>query len=125
MGANNNEKSRFTIVADRKISMQTIDCNESNSVYDQISTIHDAMFARAKQLVNPRALIDRQATPENYRSAEFPEIHACNEIIYCIATIGDKVENEITKLIQEHYYLEAMILNAIADQIIFNITSQV
>lgn len=117
--------SCFSVIADKKRTMQAIECDEKNPVYDVVSSIYDQLLVKAEQLVNPRAVIRCQAMPENYLCVETLGLEGCKEIIFCIATIGDKVESEIAKLMQDGDYLEALVLNSIADQIVFNITNQV
>lgn len=97
----------FSIKLDRKRILEFIDCYPDNPVYDDACESFANMEEKAYVKIKPMVVFD------------FGYIENNKKALFCIATIGEEITNWSTALFSEGNYLDGMLIDAMADDYLF------
>ena len=111
----------FVCNLDKKSVLNSIQCYETNPLYDEISGMYEQMLTQAKELSRPRAAY---FVGERLVQFNFSEVHNCSKIVYCLLTLGQEVSSKAGELFTDGLYLESVLLDAIADGLLFSYSGQ-
>ncbi len=108
------------IPVEKQIVLKLLDCKSGSNAFKIIDSIYETVLNKAYSLAQPRGLIKTGEIPdffnlrekENYKSG-----------IFCIATLGKGISKESSSLFSAGEYLEGLLLDTIADQILINLTT--
>lgn len=101
---------------------RAMDCWEKGSVYDVLHAAYIKLEPILKELV------EAEGGYYFIEKSEFPpleKIDRCSKIACCFLTLGPKITEEISKLFYQGDYLEGMLLDVMADELIFNLSNQI
>lgn len=112
----------FNIELNRDIVLHMIDCHENSPIFAEVNTEYDILEAEVYCLVEPVALIK---FGNNKRIVEREKFSDVISVIYVLITIGDSISKLSSKCFEVGDYLAGMILNAMADQYMFQMEASV
>ncbi len=98
-----------------------MDCREKGSAYDTLCLLYTKLEGVLKEIVKPEG---------GYYFLEKGDFPAVNQIQYypnrvcCFLTLGSEISEEINKYFYQGDYLEGMLLDVMADALIFNFSNQ-
>lgn len=102
-------------------------------VYDVVGTYYDIpqelktdssfemLFKRTKSIIKPKGVFIRKN--RNVRCG-LKTIDSCSYIYYCLVTLGQDVTEEVDSLFAQDRFPEALIIDEISNEILFNMSSQ-
>jgi uncharacterized 2Fe-2S/4Fe-4S cluster protein (DUF4445 family) len=111
----------FDITIEKKWVLKTIDCYETSPVYEEVSSTYDELVKQIKDIVKPKAVFKFDKRPEDF---QFDHIKECSHIVYCALTLGEEISKKSTELFDSGDYLAGMMVDAIADELMHEISSQ-
>lgn len=101
--------------------LKILRCNNESNAYLQICDICDLILKDIDKIISPKALYKFKNMNNNI---DVEEIKSLSSIVYCFLTLGDKISEEIERYFKEDKYIEGMILDTIADYILFDLSNQ-
>jgi len=112
--------SPHRIPVDKQIIYKILDCKHGTNSSKIIDTVYETILEKAYSLIQPKGIINTGEIPdffnlrekENYKSG-----------IFCIATLGKEISKESSSLFSAGEYLEGLLLDTIADQMLINLTT--
>lgn len=99
--------TKFDITLCRENVLMLIDCYEDSEIYSEVIKEYDELAREIYEKIEPVALL------------AFDE-----EALYCITSIGEKVSNYATQFFEEGDYLKGMLVDAMADDYLFQMDHQ-
>jgi uncharacterized 2Fe-2S/4Fe-4S cluster protein (DUF4445 family) len=111
----------FLFRPDKKTIMESLDCYEHSSAYGEMSRIYDKMTEIAARAIMAKAayVLDEKLVGFNPSGA-----NGCNQLIYCLLTIGNTLADESAACFQSGMYAEGLVLDAIANFALFDCSRQ-
>ena len=108
------------IPVEKQIVLKLLDCKSGSNAFKIIDSIYETVLNKAYSLAQPSGLIKTGEIPdffnlrerENYKSG-----------IFCIATLGKEISEESSSLFSAGEYLEGLLLDTIAGQMLINLTT--
>lgn len=113
--------NKFDIVIDKKWVLNSIDCYENSPVYEEVSSTYDEIMEEIKHIVKPMAILKFSKKPDKY---QFDYIKECDHIVYCALTLGGEISRKSSKLFDTGDYLAGMLVDAIADELMHEVSSE-
>lgn len=101
-----------------KIVLNLIECNEESVVYNEMVKEYNKLWPKAEKLIEPVILINYGQIPEEISNKSIEE---GKEAIFCIISIGNELSKMSTSEFENGDYVAGMILNSIADEILFQL----
>ena len=110
------------IPVDKQIVLKILDCKHGSNSFKIVDAVYETILEKAYSLIQPKGLINSTEIPdfinlrgkENYKSG-----------IFCIATLGKEISEESSSLFSAGEYLEGLLLDTIADQMLINLTTAI
>lgn len=107
--------TNLKINCSREDTLKVLKSKESSPIYKKIISIYGEMYTKAKSVV------DIKGSFKIIESSQVNFLKSNNKyFIPCLLTLGEKISDEVTKLFQQQEPLKALVLDTIADQILFN-----
>ncbi|MCK4699690.1 MAG: 2Fe-2S iron-sulfur cluster binding domain-containing protein, partial [Bacteroidales bacterium] len=114
--------SPYKIPVDKQIILKILDCKHGSNSLKIVDTVYETILEKAYSLIQPKGIINAGEIPdffnlrekENYKSG-----------IFCIATLGKEISEESSSLFSAGEYLEGLLLDTIADQMLINLTTAI
>lgn len=100
---------------------RAMDCREEGAAYDVLYAAYIKLEPILKELVEGEGgyyFIEKGKFPA------IEKIDHCSKVACCFLTLGPKITEEISKLFHQEDYLEGMLLDVMADELIFNFSNQ-
>ncbi|KJS20791.1 MAG: hypothetical protein VR72_13545 [Clostridiaceae bacterium BRH_c20a] len=113
--------TEFEWVIEKERIFKIIDCRPKSPAYNNLSRIYDSFLKNIKDIIDPIGVYGFIDIPPNF---EFPEMSNCGKIVLCFLTLGEEVSLKTKDYFAKGEYLEAMLLEVIADEIIFKMSEQ-
>jgi uncharacterized 2Fe-2S/4Fe-4S cluster protein (DUF4445 family) len=113
--------TEFTFDLNKEEIFQSIQCYKNNAGYEETSAVYDTMVKVAKSLVKPCATY---FFAEKKKSFNFKETQHCRQMVYCLITLGSAISEYAKQLFNQEDYLESVLLDAIADNLLFRCADQ-
>ena len=110
------------IPVDKQIILKILDCKHGTNSFKIVDAVYEKILEKAYSLIKPKGIINTTEIPdfinlrkrENYKSG-----------IFCIATLGKGISGESSSLFSAGEYLEGLLLDTIADQMLINLTTAI
>jgi hypothetical protein len=112
----------FNLRDHREKILKTLDCSPDNPAYEIMIEVYEEMYKKAMQIVKPLGVV-RLEDSEN--KVLIKEAKNSTEIIYTCCTLGKEIQKLITCEFEKGNYLEGMLLDALADEFIFQVQDQI
>lgn len=115
------------LVTDFKINV------DQQKVYDVVGTYYDIprelktdssfekLYEWTKNIINPKGVFRKKNRNVQYG---LKSIDSCSYIYYCMVTLGQAVTEEVDRLFAQDRFPEALIIDEISNEILFNMSSQ-
>lgn len=110
-----------SIQLDKKKIYTRIKVKEDSPIYDTIDKLYNEYAETVKNKIEFQVIY---TTKTNEFDFDIPDVDKCDKIIFCYATIGHPVNDEIIKLFDDKNYLEGYLLNEVANEIVMESTNQ-
>ena len=112
--------SPHKIPVDKQIILKILGCKHGTNSFKIVDTVYETTLEKAYSLIQPKGIINTGKIPdffnlrkkENYKSG-----------IFCFATLGKEISEESSSLFSAGEYLEGLLLDTIADQMLINLTA--
>jgi len=112
--------SPHKIPVNKQIILKMLDCKHGSNSFKIVDKVYETILEKAYSLIQPEGIINAVEIPdffnlrekENYKSG-----------IFCIATLGKDISEESSSLFSSGEYLEGLLLDTIADQMLINLTT--
>lgn len=115
-------KTDFDIQIDRKEVFRIMDCYEDSPVYEMVEEEYEIWEPRAKELLEPCAVIAPGSCDRSYGRRDLQET---DEAFFVIQSIGEGCSMESTRLFAQGDTLGGMLLDAMADAALNDLGRQV
>jgi len=111
-------KTDFKLNFNPKTVMHLIDCPENSPIYDEMLEEFSDLAKDAIHKINPIVLMEFGEIPAEISNAEIKE---GTKALYCLISVGDELSNASTKAFAEGDYVSGLMLDVMADDILFQI----
>ncbi|MFV0363647.1 MAG: ASKHA domain-containing protein [Suipraeoptans sp.] len=117
---------KFEINISKENVLSIIDCYEDSPIYDAVIDEYETLLCEAFSLLHPKAVLEIAPLESLTEDTNVSDIEASlgslpniTEVIYCIITVGGDISSLSSKLFENGDYLGGMIVDAIADDALF------
>lgn len=100
-----------------KSILDTVECYENNPNYETYKATLEGLIREAQLHVHPKGFMVHQQNSEYLVKEQFG-------FYYCIVTLGQWIEDKIKACFDAHEYLEGMMFNALADNVLYEATNE-
>lgn len=100
----------------KKIVFNSIDCYENSPVYEYTTELFQDIKSKLPHYLDSTAIYSITTIPEN-ENFNLPICY--KKVCLCYVSLGDTIVNIINNYFEEGNYLEGMLLDSIADDILF------
>lgn len=111
----------FNIDINQKKVFNAIQCYEDSPLYEEIVNTYNDLLKKIEKVVKPIGIIKLENIDNDFR---IKQTKKCNHIFYCLVTIGENISNLSKDFFDEGEYLKGMLLDAMADELLFSISTQ-
>jgi uncharacterized 2Fe-2S/4Fe-4S cluster protein (DUF4445 family) len=111
----------FLFRPDKKTILESVECDEHNPAYAEMSRIYCQITEIAALAITPKAAYVLDEKPEELN---FDGASGCNQLIYCLVTIGNGLADKSAACFQSGMYAEGLLLDAIANFALFDYSCQ-
>ncbi|WZL73015.1 ASKHA domain-containing protein [Clostridiaceae bacterium 35-E11] len=111
--------STLRIQCNKEKVLKALHCSQSSLIYDRMNEMYDEMFKKAQLLVDMRGSFQFMSNEATKTLCDQYEYY-----VPCLLTLGEKISEEVTLLFQKNEPLRAMMLDGIADHILFDASNQ-
>lgn len=115
------KRKEFSIRFSKDNIYQSIDCYPANPVFEQVEEEYQSMQQTAYDRIQPEAYLVFGSVPD---CAATQEVAAGTEVLYVITTLGRAVSEWSTALFAEGNYLAGLLADAMADDYLFQMESE-
>ena len=106
----------FKIQLRKKNVLMIIDCYENSPIYEEVLQEYDILEQMAYEKIMPQALLAFGEIPEEAATEMYP---SQTKAMFSFTTIGASMSQWSTKLFEEGNYLGGMLVDAMADDYLF------
>lgn len=106
---------------DKARVFQAIDCREDSPVYQEVNRIYNKVLEIVEHTITPMIIFEFR---ENRESADFKELKNSKVLVYTFVTLGQEISTITEELFGQGNYLEALILDAMTNELLFNMTEE-
>lgn len=110
----------FNWKLDKKRIFQILDCQEGSTLYNKLNSLFSYFQSNIQQFISPLGIYDYIDTPTSFKSITGD----CSKIVICFLTLGEKVSTKINNFFAAGQYLEAILLDVMANEILFKMSEQ-
>ncbi|MBE9511349.1 MAG: DUF4445 domain-containing protein [Bacteroidetes bacterium] len=112
--------SPHKIPVEKQIVLKLLDCKPGSNSFKIIDSIYETVLNKAYSLAQPRGIIKTGEIPEDFNLRKKENFR---NGIFCLATLGKDISGESSSLFSTGEYLEGLLLDTIADQMLINLTT--
>lgn len=109
------------IKLDKKKIYTRIKVREDSPMYDTIDKLYEKYVKNIKDRIEFQVIY---TVKPNEFSFDISDVDKCEKVVFCYATIGHPVNDDVIKLFDDKNYLEGYLLNEIANDIVMEATNQ-
>ncbi|MFZ7104221.1 MAG: hypothetical protein ACOWWO_16420 [Peptococcaceae bacterium] len=113
--------TEFAWVIEKERVLKIINCRPKSPAYHETSELYDCFSKNIKDFLNPWGVYRFIDIPPNF---QFGEVVDCCKIVLCFLTLGEQVDSKIKEYLAQSEFLAAMVLEVIADELLFIMTEQ-
>ena len=113
--------TEFDIQVNIEKVFNIIECKKGSRIYVTAEKIYNKMLKKSYELIKPTVIFKVKKNDLKYTCNK---ICGFSNVIFCLITLGNDISLEVSKNFKKSNYLEALILDTIADQMIYNLTEQ-
>jgi hypothetical protein len=110
-----------SIKLDKKKIYQRIKVKEDSHVYDTIDELYNQYVKNIEDRIEFQVVYTVKPNEFNFN---IPDVDNCEKVIFCYATVGHLVNDDVIKLFDDKNYLEGYLLNEVANDIVMEATNQ-
>jgi len=104
------------ITYNTKLILDTVECYENNPNYDVHKQTLLDLIEKAKEHIKPLGYVFNKSTSSYLDATQYG-------FLYCVVTLGEWIDNQIKTYFAQYEYLEGMMLNAFADNVLYEATN--
>ncbi|MCK4700855.1 MAG: DUF4445 domain-containing protein [Bacteroidales bacterium] len=112
--------SPHKILVDKQIILKIMECKHGSHAFKIVNSVYETILDKAYSLVQPKGVIITGGIPDFFYLREKENFRSG---VFCIATLGKDISEESSSLFSAGEYLEGLLLNTIADQMLINLTT--
>ncbi len=112
--------SPHKILVDKQIILKIMECKHGSHAFKIVNSVYETILDKAYSLVQPKGVIITGEIPDFFYLREKENFRSG---VFCIATLGKDISEESSSLFSAGEYLEGLLLNTIADQMLINLTT--
>lgn len=86
-----------------------------------LELIYDELLGILQNTVEPIGVFNIGEMPKNFNS---PSLENCHNLIYCLITIGDRVEEKTNCFLNEGNFFSAILFDAMTSSLLFELSHQ-
>jgi len=105
------------ITYNTKLILDTVECYENNPNYEAHKQTLLDLIEKAKEHIKPLGYVFNKSTSSYLDATQYG-------FLYCVVTLGEWIDNQIKTYFAQYEYLEGMMLNAFADNVLYEATNQ-
>lgn len=106
----------FSKLLNKKEVLDTMQCYEDSANYDEYCKIYEEVVEESLEGITPKGYYLIKDN-DNYMDND------CEKVIFCIVTLGNYIDKEIKRYFDNNDFLKGMMLNSIADQMLYDIST--
>ena len=108
------------IPVDKQIILKILDCEHRSHAFKIVDSVYETVLNKAYSLAHPKGIIKTGEIPEDFNLRKKENFRSG---IFCLATLGKDISEESSSLFSAGDYLEGLLLDTIADQMLINLTT--
>ncbi|NLT95643.1 MAG: hypothetical protein GXW85_08980 [Clostridia bacterium] len=113
--------TNFDLTINKEKVLKIMGCSPESGIYQKTAQLYDCLLESIKDDLNPTGVYKFIDIPPTLK---FQEIANCSQIVLCFLTLGEKISLKINEYFAENRLWEAMLLEVMADQILFKISDR-
>ncbi|SHJ42601.1 hypothetical protein SAMN02745751_02532 [Dethiosulfatibacter aminovorans DSM 17477] len=110
-----------TIKLDKKKIYTRIRVREDSPIYDTIDELYEKYVENIEDRIEFQVIYSVKPNEFNF---DISDVDNCEKVVFCYATIGNPLNDDIVKLFDDKNYLEGYLLNEVANDIVMEATNQ-
>ncbi len=119
--SNNIKIDNIKLKSNKDSVLFLIDCFPESPIYNEVVDEYIRLEEETRNVIEPLALLEFGSIKDNLRAKNYETATPCCYVFY---TIGDKIKEISNNYFEEGNYLEGMIVNAIADDYLFQLDEE-
>ena len=112
--------SPHKILVDKQIILKILECKHGSHAFKIVDSVYETILDKAYSLIQPKGIIITGEIPDFFYLREKENFRSG---VFCIATLGKDISEESSSFFSAGEYLEGLLLNIIADQMLINLTT--
>ena len=112
--------SDFKIKLNKEKIIETVQSYCQTPPYEELSKMYDDLFYYLIEYSTPLGMYKIDKKPNNL---DLDSLKKCNNIVYCLVTIGDESCKKVESLFEEGKFFEAILLDTMASSYLFHVSS--
>ncbi len=109
------------IYIDKETAFRLLDCHKDNPLYEEMERSYEALLGDVRKLCRPRGRMEFAEAADLLLENAYPKDAVFAMVLY---TIGDEISERINNLFEKNAYLDAMLLDAMADSCLFSMEEE-
>ena len=114
--------SDFYLESDKIRVMSALGCEGDSPACDEVRFLYDKLVDEAVRLAAPWGAF---AFAPNSGIVSSDVLRNCSQVVYCLVTIGNRIEAKASEYFAQGCYLEGMILDAIGNDLLLGVSRQI
>jgi RNA-binding protein YhbY len=106
---------------DQELVFQRMRLKPTSPVFDKMVAVYQELLPKLEALVSFQGIYVVKPNKYDFQSST---LNACEKIVFCYATIGQSVCQEITDLLDQKELVKGYVLNEMANDVIMGLTNQ-
>lgn len=106
---------------DKKRICKIIGCSPESPFYNKFNTLFEYYLLNIRKIIQPVGVYNFTNIPPYINISELTN---CKKIVFCFLTLGEEIDQKINSYFTRGHYLEAILLDAMANEILFKLTEQ-
>jgi uncharacterized 2Fe-2S/4Fe-4S cluster protein (DUF4445 family) len=107
----------FLFNPDKRKILKSLQCKEDSSTYAEINDLFDQLVGEIGRSIKPKAVFLFEKKRADFNAEELKD---CDQLVYCLITLGKEISEKISEHFSERRYLEGMLSEAISNNVLFN-----
>lgn len=112
--------SDFKVKLNKQNIIETVQSYCQTPQYEELSKMYDDLFPYLINNSNPLGMYRIDKKPNELK---LNSLKKCNNIVYCLVTIGDESCKKVESLFAEGKFFEAILLDTMASSYLFHVSS--
>lgn len=112
--------SDFKVKLNKEKIIETVQSYCQTPPYEELSKMYDDLFYYLIECSTPLGMYKIDKKPNNL---DLYSLKKCNNIVYCLVTIGDESCKKVESLFEQGNFFEAILLDTMASSYLFHVSS--